>query len=277
VTRCSSARLPHAASRSALRRLGETLNQMLDRLRQAFERERRFVADASHELRTPLAVVKTELEGALRTGDYGPRVRDGLLAAIDECDRLGQLAEDLLVIARATDGQLPLRPEQLEVRSVLDSICLRFADRVRSSAVASVLKRPTSYWFMPIPSASAKRSRSWSTTRFGMGRARSRSVRSGWMRASASKLPTKGTGFPRELAEHAFERFARGDRARTRGGAGLGMAIVREIAAAHGGSSEIVAGGHSTRVRLWLPDSPPGQPDADPVAASGMPTASSGR
>ena len=65
-------RLPLPAARDEVHRLGETLNQMLDRLRRSFERERRFTADASHELRTPIAVVRTEIEAALATGDYGP-------------------------------------------------------------------------------------------------------------------------------------------------------------------------------------------------------------
>src|SRR4029453_18842316 len=101
-------RLPLPAAHDEIRRLGETLNDMLDRLRRSFDRERQFVPDASHELRTPVAVVKTELEGALRTGDYGPQVREALVAAIDECDHLVQLAEDLLVLARAGEGQLPV-------------------------------------------------------------------------------------------------------------------------------------------------------------------------
>ncbi len=88
--------LPLPAARDEVRRLAETLNEMLDRLRRSFARERRFVADASHELRTPVAVLKTELEGALRTGDYGPEVREALVAAIEECDHLAALAEDLL-------------------------------------------------------------------------------------------------------------------------------------------------------------------------------------
>jgi hypothetical protein len=121
-------RLPLPAAHDELWRLGETLNEMLDRLEQSLERERRFVADASHELRT-IAVVKTELEGALRTGDYGAGVRDALAAAVEECDHLGQLAEDLLVIAPSAEGALPVRREALAVRPVLESMRQRFADR----------------------------------------------------------------------------------------------------------------------------------------------------
>ena len=73
-------RLPLPAAQDEIRRLGETLNEMLDRLRRSFERERRFVADASHELRTPVAVIKAELEGALRAGGHEPQVREALIA-----------------------------------------------------------------------------------------------------------------------------------------------------------------------------------------------------
>jgi signal transduction histidine kinase len=70
-----AAGLPLPPARDEVRRLGETLNGMLARIREAFERERRFVADASHELRTPLAVMQTELDGALLMGRAEPEVR----------------------------------------------------------------------------------------------------------------------------------------------------------------------------------------------------------
>ena len=71
-------RLPLPAAHDEVRRLGETLNEMLDRLRGSYQRERRFVADASHELRTPLSVLKTELEGTLRSPGLDPGAREPL-------------------------------------------------------------------------------------------------------------------------------------------------------------------------------------------------------
>ena len=121
--------LPLPAARDEVRRLGETLNAMLDRLRRSYDRERRFVADASHELRTPIAVIKAELEGALRRRPADPDVREALTAAVDECDHLAQLAEDLLVLARAGDGALPVRPRRLEAVELLEGVRLRFAAR----------------------------------------------------------------------------------------------------------------------------------------------------
>jgi two-component system, OmpR family, sensor kinase len=260
--------LPLPAAHDEVRRLGETLNQMLDRLRRAFERERRFVADASHELRTPVAVVKAELEAALRSGDYGPRVRDGLLAAIDECDRLSQLAEDLLVIARSTDGRLPLRPEKLHLRSVLDSIRLRFADRADEQNRRIRVDAPDELVVHadPLRIRQALGNLVDNALRHGAGEIvlGARPVDAG----VTLDVADQGSGFSADIVDQAFQRFTRGDPARTRGGAGLGMAIVREIAEAHGGWSAIVPGA-STRVRLWLPDSPAVPSDASPVAASG--------
>jgi two-component system OmpR family sensor kinase len=82
----SAVGLPLPPARDEVRRLGETLNAMLTRIREAFERERRFVADASHELRTPLAVMRTEIDGALLRGPAD--VRLALLAVRSECSRL---------------------------------------------------------------------------------------------------------------------------------------------------------------------------------------------
>ena len=166
-------KLPLPAAHDEIRRLGQTLNEMLDRLRRSFERERRFVADASHELRTPLAVIKTELEGALRAGNHDPQVREALLACLEECDHLTQLAEDLLIIARAGDGKLPIRPEPLELRALLDRVAARFADRAHQRGRTSRSTPTTDGSFTPTSYACAKPSATSSTTRCATAREKS--------------------------------------------------------------------------------------------------------
>ena len=136
-------RLPVPAGRDELSRLAETLNDMLGRLQSALEHERRFVDDASHELRTPLALLKTELEIALRQ----PRSRDELEAALrsaaDETDRLTRLAEDLLLVARADEGRLPIRLERVSARGLLGDVAARFErSRRRARPVDPRRRRP---------------------------------------------------------------------------------------------------------------------------------------
>jgi signal transduction histidine kinase len=248
-------RLPLPAAHDEVRRLGETLNEMLDRLRRSFERERQFVADASHELRTPIAVVKTELEGALLTRDYGPQVGEALAAALTECDRLAALAEDLLVIARAAEGELPVRRERLEARSLLEGVRKRYAERAEQSGrrirVESVDGQQLNV--DPLRLRQALGNLVDNALRYGEGDVLLRSRDAG--AGVELEVSDAGAGFAPELADRAFERFARGDRARTRDGAGLGLAIVRAIAEAHGGSAEIAPSQPAT-VRLSLPDGP---------------------
>ena len=122
-------RLPVPPARDEISRLAETLNDMLQRLETAFEHERRFVADASHELRTPLALLRTELELALRHPRSREELEDALRSAVEETDRLTSLAADLLLIARADQGQLPVHPEPTAAHGLLDAAGARFAAR----------------------------------------------------------------------------------------------------------------------------------------------------
>src|SRR5829696_5740173 len=106
-------RLPLPAARNEISRLAETLNEMVGRLERALERERAFVTDASHELRTPLALLKAELELALRRPRTPEELEQALRSAAAETDRLTQLAEHLLVLARSDQGPLSLRREPI--------------------------------------------------------------------------------------------------------------------------------------------------------------------
>ena len=129
-------RLPVPAADDELSRLGYTLNEMLDRLEDALARERRFVDDAAHELRTPLALHKTELELALRYGADAGELREAISSAAIEIDRLIQLAEDLLVVARAEDGQLKLSSHAVDAADLLDAVAERFRARAEESGRA---------------------------------------------------------------------------------------------------------------------------------------------
>lgn len=210
------------------------IDELVDRLERSVERERGFVASASHELRTPLALLKGELELALRAGRSPEELRAAIASAAEESDRLVQLAEDLLVLARFDEGKLPVRPELLQLDELLQAVARRFANRsdgrLRIEADPGLVVEADR-----IRVEQALSNLVDNALRYGEGMvtlAASSSAGSVELRVS-----DEGPGFPEELIDTAFERFTRGDRARTRGGTGLGLTIVEAVARAHGGSA----------------------------------------
>jgi signal transduction histidine kinase len=199
------------------------------RLRAALERERVFVADASHELRTPLAILRAELELASREGRSREELEAAVRSAAEEADRLTRLAEDLLVIARADDGALPIRTAPLHAAAVLGNVAARFPGASAGDADGIDLR------------ADPERLEQ------ALGNLVDNALRHGGahVELAAERVDDRvelhvrddGPGFPPELLDAAFERFTRGDAARGRGGAGLGLAIVDVIARAHGGEA----------------------------------------
>ena len=113
-----SERLPLPEARDEIGALGSTLNHMLDRLEAGLARERRLVSDASHELRTPLTTMRAELELALRGERDAGELRAAIASAHEETRRMSSLADDLLVLARADQGRLPLQPEPTAAREL---------------------------------------------------------------------------------------------------------------------------------------------------------------
>src|SRR5205823_6062776 len=101
-------------------RLGRTLNTMLGRMEASFAREKAFVDDASHELRTPISILRGELELALAQPGSREDTERTLRSALEEAERLGRLAEDLLVLARSTSGDLPLRRDRVDAYAVAE-------------------------------------------------------------------------------------------------------------------------------------------------------------
>jgi signal transduction histidine kinase len=228
-------RLPVPPSRDEISRLATTLNEMLGRLEASFEHERRFVANASHELRTPLAMLRTELELALRR----PRSHDELEAAVrsaaQETNRLSQLAEDLLLIARADQGALPIREERVGVDELFSTVVDRFARRARERGQELELRpASTSVSADPARIEQALANLVENALDHGAGRVDLFAVE--WDDVVELHVADSGAGFPDSFLERAFDRFSRADEARSVGGSGLGLSIVALIAQAHGGS-----------------------------------------
>src|ERR1700733_12317535 len=136
-----STRLPLPESDDEIRRLGTTLNAMLDRLEDGLLHERMFVANASHELRMPLAVLKAELEVSLRERGDTTALREAMGSAVEETDRIVKLAEDLLLLARAHDGTLPLHPLSVGVGELVSELGERFAPIVAQSGRELIVDR----------------------------------------------------------------------------------------------------------------------------------------
>ena len=225
----SGERLPVPPSRDEIQRLGTTLNEMLERLDAGLLRERRFVADASHELRTPLSLLRTELELALRRPRTPEEHEAALRSVAEEVDRLMRLAEGLLLLATAEEAGI--QPERIQVSELLESVARRFgnhgavelddtlgeveADRLRlEAALGNLVENALRHGAPPI--------------RLEAAREGDRAV---------FRVTDAGPGFPPDFLEHAFERFARADEARTEKGAGLGLAIAAAVARAHGGEA----------------------------------------
>ena len=227
-------RLPLPASRDEVRRLGETLNDMLGRLEDAVERERRFVADASHELRTPLGLLKAELELALRRSRSVEELEAAIASAVEESDRLAQLAEDLLVLARFDDGRLSLRAQEISADRLLAAAAARFSARAgRGRRISVGGASGLSLRGDEVRLTQALGNLLDNALRYGEGSVGVSAVaRDGLVELHVTD---EGPGFEPGFLERAFDRFSRADEARGRGGAGLGLAIVDVVARAHGG------------------------------------------
>jgi two-component system, OmpR family, sensor kinase len=245
----SGGRLPLPETRDEIRRLGETLNEMLERLDAGLQRERRFVGDASHELRTPLALLRTELELALRRARTPEQLEAAIRSAREEVERLIRLAEGLLVLDRS--GAAALQLADLDARTLLDAVARRFAGRAAEDGRAIEVRGGGAFPGDRDRLEQALGGLVDNALVHGRGAVRLEAERDGGL--LELRVADEGEGFPPDFVPRAFERFSRADSARTSGGAGLGLAIVDAVARAHGG--HVSAAGAT--VTLVLPAHPP--------------------
>lgn len=222
-------------------RLVHVLNRMLDRLRDAFEAQRRFTADASHELRSPLTALKGELELARRRERSPQEYRRVIDSALEEVDRLTALTENLLTLARSDTGAMEPRLRRADLVQSVERVLDRIRPRAEEKQIRLELRRQgdTAGWF----DADLVERLVWNlvdnaikfTTPGGRVEVSAQGV-GGTLRLEVADT---GPGIREAALPRIFDRFYRGDESRTpsgrTAGAGLGLAIVRAIAEAHRG------------------------------------------
>ncbi|MFE0255343.1 ATP-binding protein [Streptomyces sp. NPDC059010] len=247
-------------------RVGAALNRMLDHVHGALHsrqqsemRVRQFVADASHELRTPLASIRGYAELTRRgREDVGPDTKHALGRIESEAGRMTLLVEDLLLLARLDAGR-PLQFEQTDlIPLVVDTI---------SDARAAGMDHN---WRLDLPDepalVSADAARLQQVLVNLLGNARNHTPPGTTVTARVQRrgpwlcvdVEDNGQGIPQDLLPHVFERFARGDSARSRatGSTGLGLAIVQAVATAHGGAVTVDSVPGRTVFTVHLPALP---------------------
>ncbi len=231
----------YSAGGDELHALAHTLEEMLGRLASSFERECQFTADAAHELRTPLSSMRIQGEYALTRED--PQEKDEAIAQmLEKNEEMRALVDQLLLIARLDAGQAPMQDgvglaEMLEeiaadmepvaqerrirIETALDKIFVRGNRALLMRAVINLLDNAIRY------------GREGGFARLTLEREGNEAV---------IRVTDDGPGMDEASLEHVFERFWRGDSARTTQGTGIGLAIVLSAARAHGGSAQA----HST-------------------------------
>jgi signal transduction histidine kinase len=238
--------------------LAGTMNDLLGRLRRALERERSFVADASHELRSPLAILRGELELAARPGRSTAELADAVRSSVEEADRLARITDDLLVLARGDVGRLGLHLRQTDLRELIGGSVSLAAPRLAAAGVTCRIDIPAGTRACVDPDRIRQAVDNLLANAVRFSPAGSVIVVSASQDCADLRIEVRdqGPGFPDDFLPHAFERFRRPDTARSRddGGAGLGLAIVAAICAAHGGRAAVrnIPGGGAA-VALWLP------------------------
>jgi heavy metal sensor kinase len=234
-------------TKDELGHLAQSFNQLLDRLDESFEHQRRFVADASHELRTPVAILSGEAEVALSKTNRSPEeYRESLDILRKEALRLKQIVENLFTLTRADIGQLPLTTTSFYLDELASDCVHNFRALAQAKQITLHCEASSE---MPVVADEGLLRRMFVNlldnaikyTPAG-GSVSVSCTRSGSLYAII--FSDNGPGIPRELQPRIFERFFRADKSRAdldsaSGGAGLGLAICRWIAEAHHGRLEL--------------------------------------
>jgi len=239
--------------------LASTFNQMLDRLKESFDRISRFSADIAHDLRTPVNNIRGEAEVALARPRSTDEYRDVIESCLEEAVRLSNLIGDLLFLARADSPLTDLRRERVDVGELLGEV----REYYEASAADGGVSLTTTVTAEPVIAELDRTllqravgnlvSNALAHTPPGGAVVLGTNVDSSTIRI---KVSDTGVGIPAEALPRVFDRFFRVDSSRSQGsgGTGLGLAIVKSIALLHGGNVEISSEpGQGTRVVFHMP------------------------
>ncbi|EEF61570.1 sensor histidine kinase [Pedosphaera parvula] len=251
-------RLPVAKTGDELERLSISLNNMIVRLEDAFQQNRRFIADASHELRTPLTIMRGELEAIVIQNQIAPEVQTKAVSILEEVERLTRIVEGLFAISRLDAGEAQKEMVRFDLAKLAtntaEQMCLLAEDKgivVRCDNAQEVMVEGDRARMKQVVVNLLDNAIKYTPS--GGKVTLSVSAQSG--RASLEVEDT-GIGIPAEAKPRIFERFFRVDKARSRdlGGAGLGLSIVKSICAAHGGKVDFYSTeGKGSRFVVELP------------------------
>jgi heavy metal sensor kinase len=239
------ARLAVVGAGPELADVATSFNRVLDRLNSALATQRRFMADASHELRTPVSIMRTAADVTLSQDSRDDaEYRDALTVVSQQSSRLARLVDDMLVLARADAGGYPMAPAEVDLDAVVGDCVRELAPRAAAKNI-----RVTSH-LEPISvtadEALLRRmfgnllTNAVAYTPAGGAINVTMAPRAGLV---AVHIADTGPGIPASDRERVFERFVRLDPARAEGGAGLGLAIARWVAEAHGGEVHLLTSG----------------------------------
>jgi len=266
-------RLAEPMVKDELGRLAGTLNQMMTRLERSFAALRRFTADASHELKTPLTVLRAGVERAITTPNVPQDTLATLEETLQEIKRMTELVDALLTLARADEGTAPLHREPVDLRTILEEARETGELLAEEAGVTMEVATPSEPVIVPVDASrirqlilnlltnAVKYTPAGGSVRMQLGRADGRVT---------VTVADTGIGIAPGDLPHIFDRFWRADSARTRTGerpgAGLGLAICKWIAEAHGGRIDVVSRpGRGTTFTVTLPRDTPPQPASGAV------------
>jgi two-component system OmpR family sensor kinase len=236
-------------------RLSMTFNESLERLERLFNTQRRFLADVSHELRTPLTTIRGNVDLLRRMGGADLTSLDAIQS---EAERMNRLVGDLLLLAQADAGNLPLARASVELDTLLLEVFREaqvLAGGVKlglgemDQAVVTGDRDRLKQILLNLVSNALKFTPEGGRVTMGLA------LVNEWVRVT---ITDTGLGVPPEEVPHIFDRFYRVDKARSRavGGAGLGLSIAQRLAQLHGGRIEAASdgiAGHGTTFSVWLP------------------------